>query len=1027
MGLRSRLRRAGGALAATALALTGAHALGVVAAAPAAAVSPDVVISQVFGGGGNAGAPYTHDFVELFNRGTSSVSLSEMSVQYASATGTGNFSSNPVTPLAGSLAPGQRYLVQLAGGVNGLPLPATPDATGTANLSGTGGKVVLVGSTTGLACNGSAGQPCGAAQLALIKDLVGYGTANFFEGAGAAPTLSSTTAAFRATGGCTDTDNNAADFTAATPSPGNSASTLTPCGTGPVDNPPVVTCPAMLIAPPGEGATAAVSATDDNDGIGSITITSTPVTGITLENVSLAAGSAVLTVAPTTAPGSYSVTIEFATEVATPQTSTCTVAVTVQDPSAITPIHDVQGVGPSSPLVGQIVTLDGIVTSLFESNDGPDGFFLQEEDADADTDPATSEGLFVFCRGACSPLVDVGDRVQATGPVSEFFGMTQVSANAAGRIQLLSSGNPRPTAAPIDLPASGSTRAADTFESAEGMVVRFVDRLVVSEYFELARYGQLTLTADERPYQFTHSNAPSAAGYQEFLADLSTRRIILDDNNNTQNDAINGPASNEPYPWPQPGLSLDNRIRGGDWIDDLTGVLHWSFAGQSGTDAWRIRPIEGQDYTFTSNNPAPASPHDVGGRLTVTSYNVLNYFATIDETSSSSAGPCGPSGTMDCRGADSEVERQRQLAKIVAGLAEIDADVVGLIEIQNDTGAATGQIVAALNDATAPGTYAAIDTGYIGTDAIKVALVYQPGAVTPVGGYEVFDSSDDPRFDDTRNRPVLIQTFEENATGARFTIAVNHLKSKGSACTGDPDLRDGQGNCNITRTRAAQALADHLETDPTDSGDPDFLVVGDLNSYAMEDPITTLEAAGYTDLHEQFEGPGGYSYVFDGQLGYLDTALANDDLLRQVTGTTAWHINADEVPLFDYNDEVKDLGEATFDRESSWRPLYAADPLRSSDHDPVIVGLDLHTPRTVVADLRETLAEMSIQSGVKNALDATLRSALKAIDADDQPTACDSLESFLALVSAQTGKKISPADAAILTEEATLARELLRC
>src|SRR5690606_8152792 len=203
-----------------------------------------------------------------------------------------------------------------------------------------------------------------------------------------------------------------------------------------------------------------------------------------------------------------------------------------------------------------------------------------------------------------------------------------------------------------------------------------------------------------------------------------------------------------------------------------------------------------------------------------------------------------------------------------------------------------------------------------------------------------------------KNRPVLIQTFEENSTGERFTIAVNHLKSKGSSCddVGDPDLNDGQANCNQTRVAAVQALMDYLATDPTKSGDPDFLIVGDLNAYAMEDPITTLETAGWTDLHEEFEGPEGYSYVFDGQLGYLDTALANPELLPQVTGTTAWHINADEVPLFDYNDEFQTADEADFERESDALELYRDDPLRSSDHDPVIVGLDLVSPRLVVTE-----------------------------------------------------------------------------
>src|SRR6266511_3192709 len=163
-----------------------------------------LAISQVYGGGGNTGAPYTNDFIEVFNRGTASVSLAGMSVQYASATGTGNFAANPVTALSGSLAPGQYLLVQQAGGANGVALPA-PDAVGTVNMSATGGKMILANTATGLACNGGS-TPCSAAQLAQIVDLVGYDGANFFEGSGAAPTLSNTTSALRAGAGCVDSD-----------------------------------------------------------------------------------------------------------------------------------------------------------------------------------------------------------------------------------------------------------------------------------------------------------------------------------------------------------------------------------------------------------------------------------------------------------------------------------------------------------------------------------------------------------------------------------------------------------------------------------------------------------------------------------------------------------------------------------------------------------------------------------------------------------------------------------------------------
>ncbi len=379
--------------------------------------------------------------------------------------------------------------------------------------------------------------------------------------------------------------------------------------------------------------------------------------------------------------------------------------------------------------------------------------------------------------------------------------------------------------------------------------------------------------------------------------------------------------------------------------------MEWSFS------AWRIRPIPEVDYSFAADNPAPPKPEDVGGTLKVATFNVLNFFTTIDQTSSNSTGSCGPSGTLDCRGADSDAELERQQAKIVAAMAEMDADVVGLIEIQNDAGASTQALVDALN-AAGEGPYAAIQTGTIGTDAIKVALIYRPAVVTPVGSFKVLTSAIDPRFIDNRNRPALIQTFEEVGTGERLTVAVNHLKSKGSACTttnpnefNDPDKGDGQGNCSGTRTLAAQALADYLATDPTGSGDPDYLILGDLNSYRRETPITTLTGKGYTDLIEEHIGDGAYSFLFDGQLGYLDHALATSTLADQVTGVAEWAINADESPLFDYNDTVQDLGEDTrgFERESDARPLYEPDPLRSSDHNPLVVGLNL-TPNTLTVD-----------------------------------------------------------------------------
>jgi PKD repeat protein len=538
--------------------------------------------------------------------------------------------------------------------------------------------------------------------------------------------------------------------------------------------------------------------------------------------------------------------------------------------------------------------------------------------------------------------------------------MSQLSATTAGSVSVLSSGNPLPTPATVTLPVPGvptADRAAATavinayFEPFEGMLVTFPATLSVSEYFELARYGQVILTEGGRPRTFTDANPPNAAGLIAHEINLATRTLILDDTDNRQNRPVDAP--NTPYYHPVPGLSATNFFRGGDTIANLTGVLHWSFAGQTGTDAWRVRPVtEAFNYAFTPANPRPALPA-VGGRLKVASFNVLNYFLTVDMTASNDVGVCGPAGTLDCRGADSAAELARQRAKLLAALLGLEADVLGLIELENTTGVEPlADIVAGL-----PG-YAYVNTGPIGTDAIKVGLIYRTVTVQPVGGPAILDSRVDPRFVDTRNRPALAQTFVETATGARFTAVVNHFKSKGSGCgAGDDDTTTGQGNCNLTRTQAAVALADWLATDPTGSGDPDVLIIGDLNSYAQEDPIVALEAAGYTNLVAAFGGPSAYSFVFNGQLGYLDHALANPSLTPQVTGMAEWHINADEVPLFDYNDEVRDAGEASFEEESDVLPLYAANEFRTSDHDPILVGLNLNAPPTVAAGGPYAVAE----------------------------------------------------------------------
>ena len=235
------------------------------------------------------------------------------------------------------------------------------------------------------------------------------------------------------------------------------------------------------------------------------------------------------------------------------------------------------------------------------------------------------------------------------------------------------------------------------------------------------------------------------------------------------------------------------------------GALDYSFS------TYRIQPTE--VISFTRVNERPALPTDVGGTLTVASFNVLNYFTTIDREILSAA----PAATWIVAVPIARRNSSRQRTKIIDAISKMDADVVGLIEIENNATAAVEDLVMGLNDKMGAGTYAYVDTGTIGTDAIKQAFIYKPATVETVGAYAILDSTVDPNFIDTKNRPVLAQTFKEKASDEMFTAAVNHLKSKGSDCDDvmDPDTGDGQGNCNITRTKAAAAEAQWLATDPT--------------------------------------------------------------------------------------------------------------------------------------------------------------------------------------------------------------------
>lgn len=373
-----------------------------------------------------------------------------------------------------------------------------------------------------------------------------------------------------------------------------------------------------------------------------------------------------------------------------------------------------------------------------------------------------------------------------------------------------------------------------------------------------------------------------------------------------------------------------------------------------------MRAVEDGSNAFVSANPRTATPDEVGGDLKLVSLNVLNYFKTIDESGVTTANGSDP------RGADTADELARQTEKLVNALLAMDGDVVGLVELENDflagsPGNAIEALVAALN-ARLPESehYAWVDPGqqFVGGDAIAAGVIYKAGAVRLVegssvailndavlaglaGGAELLEQSSIQHIFDGANtsRNPLAVSFEEIASGETFTVAVNHFKSKGSGPSEGPDADqlDGAGAWNQQRELAAKALVLWLESQPTGVADTDVMILGDLNAYAMESPMAVLSQAGYANLEAQVSDP--YSYVFDGQLGSLDYALASLSLLWQVTGVAQWHINADEADALDYNlDSGRD--PAIFD---------GTIPVRVSDHDPIIVGLDL-TDTTVPDD-----------------------------------------------------------------------------
>ncbi len=577
------------------------------------------------------------------------------------------------------------------------------------------------------------------------------------------------------------------------------------------------------------------------------------------------------------------------------------------DLAVTTTIAEIQGTTDTSPLVGSQVVLEGVVTAD-QAGGGYNGVYVQTEGS-GDRVPAAgvaSDGVFVFLtsNAANHPEVAIGDQVRVRGTVSEFNGLTEVTIGAKADFQVCAHDATLPTPAPLGLPLDPATR-----ESVESMLVAPVGDFTVSEVYNTNRYGEVVLAAGTEPAPIpTDRYRPGTPEAQALAAANKAARLLLDDGTTTN---LSSAGQLPPYVYP------DAPLRVGDQVEAFAPtVLSYGF------NEWRLQPTtpvtattpELQRTTFKSTNPRTPAPEEVGGDLRLASFNVLNYFVHFGG---------------DARGADDEAGLARQEAKIVAAISALDADVVALEEIENsvrfeanDPQQALKRLVGALNEQDGAGTWDYVRSpanlpAPAQQDFITTAIIFKPGAVTPAG--ESVTINDESVWFNARE--PIAQTF--TAGSVTFTVVANHMKSKSSSdsATGDnADTGDGQGAFNGDRVRQAASLTAFIDALKTSSGSDDVIVLGDFNAYTHEDPMQVF----YDDEMLAISN-GEPSYVFGGESGSLDHAVATPSLAQRVTGVDTWQINSHESFAFQYD------GHPAF---------YAPDPYRASDHNPKVIGLN---------------------------------------------------------------------------------------
>ena len=803
--------------------------------APNATAAPDgsnVVINEVYGGGGNSGARYNHDFVELYNPTDQDINLTGWVLDQQSSAGN---SGSKVT-LSGVVPAGGYFLVQgnPGGSGSGDALP-TPDQEAGFNFGAKAAIAVLSSDDREI-------------------DRVGWGSASTPEGEPAGGTTNGTSVQRKEVG--RDTDNNADDFVVAKPTPQNSGNAGAPVEPAP-DNP-------------------------------------------------------------------------------TPQ------------PGEVTRIADIQGTGATSPLAGKTVTTEGVVTAVYEEG-GKNGFFLQTGGSGSEKQPGdASDGIFVYMN-TNTDYPQRGESVRVSGQVGEHFTQTQITMAS---MDTLDNALEAPKAVEIEtLPAGDEAR-----EPYEGMLVRPKGPYTVTNNYTLNTYGELGLAPGERAHRTPTDIVAPGAPAAELQAKQDAEVVYLDDGRTKDYFRTD---KNTPLPYIVTSEGGVKSIRTGDQVDFQTDVVvDYSF------DQWRFQPLEpitgknaAEELPIAwedSRGAAYDVPDTVEGDYSIGFFNVLNYFSSLgkDENGCKAYNDINgqPVSANNCkvRGAFSQDAFQDQQAKIVTAINKLDTAVLGLSEIEN-TATVTGDaakrdealrnLVDALN-VKEPGKWDLVESPQkLGTDEdfIRVAFIYQPAKVTPVGESIIFD---DEAFTRTARQP-LAQEFDTvgNDKDTNFVAVVNHFKSKGSVVQNDAATGDGQGNNANVRTRQSDALLKHLAEQNQWAELPTFLV-GDFNAYTEEDAITKLVEGGF-NIVESEKNYDQASYQFAGQLGTLDHVLANAAAKELIQDSAVWNINGDEPVAFEYS--RRNYNAQDFFGEGDDKLYGYGNPFRSSDHDPVKVGFSTAT------------------------------------------------------------------------------------